>query len=579
MTNHITFNSVRSVFKNIPFEGLLIFFVTYLTLGYYSFYGLDTYHEGTVFKPSLDVYNGRKIFLETFSHYGALSTYFNAWGMFLLGPYLSSVRLTIVFAYSISFFILFSLFKLYFGRTIAYMLVILGICSIPFVFVCGSNLFLSWSSIYCLPFQSYSLYLIFTLNRKNGFRNSFFIGICTGILFHIKQPVGATLLLALFCANCFYFFQRLLFSFKKGRWNGFVFQSFVFAGFIVINAVMLLLFYSQGNLSSYWEQNIVYALTGAASVQGSFGILLQNLFPGFSHAILFFSVFLAALLLIQNRVLLFFFLSGLFLISNYFFVGLDHLFPLFICGSLLIFLLKMNAVVKPLGAYKYLIFLAFITASWSQFHPNPTPYHRSWSVFPALCVVIIFLKQLTVKSFHLKMALLLLLILSVIYKLEQVVALPVKSFVHVNGGILNGLYVETHTYQSLLNAEAAMKKATLAGGYDENPPVINATNNPYISLLTFNPFNYDPTNFFWLGLPFKLYVNSKSDLTDLLVIRPVIITQTIIGQPFHISMEEKIKKLGFYMASKADIEFSFTPTRELKFWVLTKNSNRNKVNH
>ena len=77
-------------------ELILIFscFVTILAVtSYFAHLDPDWHHDGILFKPAVDVAAGLSLFKETFTQYGALTTYLQAGAVAIFGEQLIVLRL------------------------------------------------------------------------------------------------------------------------------------------------------------------------------------------------------------------------------------------------------------------------------------------------------------------------------------------------------------------------------------------------------------------------------------------------------------------------------------------------------
>ena len=118
---------------------------------YFSILDPEWHHDGILFKPAVDVASGLSLFRETFTQYGALTTYLQAGAIYLFGKALIVLRLQAAL-----FFILIGVFNLLILRRL-----------IPFWLAVSSTYvwflmapiflmpFLAWSSIYAVSHQIY----------------------------------------------------------------------------------------------------------------------------------------------------------------------------------------------------------------------------------------------------------------------------------------------------------------------------------------------------------------------------------------------------------------------------------------
>ena len=88
---------------------LAIFVLTLPFIYYFARNGFDPHHSGLMYKAALDVARGKVLFLETFTQYGALTTWLQALSLHLLGERVTSILFTTALFYAIDFALLYRL--------------------------------------------------------------------------------------------------------------------------------------------------------------------------------------------------------------------------------------------------------------------------------------------------------------------------------------------------------------------------------------------------------------------------------------------------------------------------------------
>jgi hypothetical protein len=553
---------------------ILLFLFCFLVILYKAQYGADTYHESVILKPSLDVAKGKILFLDTFTHYGQMNTYFDAFWIYLFGPTLYSVRIGISFAYSISLCLLFFLSHKLFDLKTAILCSISYFFLLPFIF--GYNSFLSWSTVYCIPLQLLLCILILFLDRKNILPFSIGFGFVLTLLLHTRQPMGAISTILFLFAICFLIGKGIILN--RGTQIKFNIKLLAYSilGFILTNLLIIFQMVYNNSLEQFYLQNIHWALFGGATHPITAMTAFSNLFPMFIHSSFFFLfLFLLQFIYKLNR-----FLFGLIYVSSFYFIEkfysiqVQNLLPYIVIYLSVQYLIKGNFRFLKVGQSKGLLLLALASASWINFHPNTN--HILTSFLPFLFFIPFFLNQNHGYSIP-KFLLFLFIVYLIIFQSNngrhyseknELVQFDDKPY---SGGVLKGIYLWKTTSSSLKNLEKSFEEARIIRGDEKNPPILNTTNNPYISLLTENPWNYDPANFFWIGLPFKLW--DKSDVNDLEKVNPIVITGEDVHSP---AMESKIKILGYQCVSTTNVDLIYTSTKVVKFWVIPLNSNINR---
>ena len=64
-----------------------LFLTILFVAGYFAQMDPDWHHDGILFKPAIDVASGLSLFRDTFSQYGALTTYLHATALHLFGKH------------------------------------------------------------------------------------------------------------------------------------------------------------------------------------------------------------------------------------------------------------------------------------------------------------------------------------------------------------------------------------------------------------------------------------------------------------------------------------------------------------
>lgn len=79
----------------------LVFLVTVTVVGFFSVMEVDPHHDGIMLKPAVDVSNGRMLFRDSFSQYGALTILIQALAIEIFGEKLIAIRLLTAFFYGL----------------------------------------------------------------------------------------------------------------------------------------------------------------------------------------------------------------------------------------------------------------------------------------------------------------------------------------------------------------------------------------------------------------------------------------------------------------------------------------------
>src|ERR1700694_2701794 len=156
--------------------------------------GVDQHHDGIMLKPALDVLSGQVLFRDTFTQYGALTTYLQVVALWIQ-PTLLSLRLMTVMAYGVTLFFLYASWRLILPRSLT-----IFSCGLFILFIPAYEkhwfdqywILLPWSSVFAMMFQSIGLYALFRLiSGEQPQRWGIVLGLACACVFWCRQPVGA----------------------------------------------------------------------------------------------------------------------------------------------------------------------------------------------------------------------------------------------------------------------------------------------------------------------------------------------------------------------------------------------------
>jgi hypothetical protein len=333
-------NKIFAVF--IP---IFIFSATLIISGYYSTIGVDPHHDGIVLKPSMDVMSGQVLFKDTFTNYGALTTYIQAFSLKLFGPYLITIKLLTAFFYALISLLLYLIFKRFLPKLILFISLLIWLFMAPYY----SLPFLSWSSVYALFFQLLATYLFILFFEKKSLKYLILASLFTNLVFWCRQPVG----IFMFLAICVYFVFLLLtkqISFK-------LFDKYL-SHFILINFLVslffILLFIFNHSLLDWFKQSLLFTFVWGESTTNGFSLL--NV--------------------------------------------ISCLFPVSISPLSIWILIPVSTILLLIVNYKnkYISFLTFIgLASWLQYYPINCIQHQYWAATPMIPLFCLFVYQLCQK--------------------------------------------------------------------------------------------------------------------------------------------------------------------------------------
>jgi len=231
---------------------ILIFLITFITASYFAGIGVDAHHDGAILKPALDVANGRILFKETFTQYGALFVFINSSLLLLFGKFLLTLRIATAFFYALIAVFIFLIYKKFLSKKIVYLTLLIWLLLAPYFW----QVFFPWPSVYASFFLVVSIYLfLFSLKKEKQKiiienKHVFLTGIFSALSFWIKQPY-----LLVFFSIAFLFF--LLFFLKtlslKKAINSIAVLSL---GFLSASFVFIFYFITTGSLKDWFLQSI-----------------------------------------------------------------------------------------------------------------------------------------------------------------------------------------------------------------------------------------------------------------------------------------------------------------------------------
>ena len=219
--------------------------------------GVDMHHDGIMLKPALDVLSWQVLFRDTFMQYGALSCYLQVLALWI-APTLLSLRFLTVGAYGVTLFFLYASWRFILPRSLAIISCGLFILFVP----CYEKnwldqywIFLPWSSVFAMLFQSLGLYALFRVIRgEQTERWGVVLGLACACAFWCRQPVGLVM------SGCVVAVWLALNwtnwtppgSSKRATLCG------IIGGFMAVNTLLLGGIWLSGAGPEWWYQNFVW---------------------------------------------------------------------------------------------------------------------------------------------------------------------------------------------------------------------------------------------------------------------------------------------------------------------------------
>ena len=382
--------------------GLMVVMVPIASLG------VNAHHDGIMLKPALDVLAGQVLFRDTFTQYGALTTYLQAVALWIQ-PSLLSLRFMTVAAYTVTLFFLYVSWRLILPRSLSVVSCGLYVLFIP----CYEKdwldqywTLLPWSSVFAMMFQSVALYALLQLIRgRQAARWGAVLGLTCACVFWCRQPVGVIM------AGCVAVIWLALDwtdwapagVSKRSTFLGMI------GGFGAVHAVLLGGILLSGGGAAWWYQNIVWPSQWVGTVPLTWHQFITVFVHPAAAAWLLAVLLAAAIPRLVWRIrpeaspwlmLAFLLCLGGVLVWQYERVlqalalrhgGWTALFPLVVLLQAIVSLaLGFGARGKTRTTEYHLVaaLAALSLGSLLQYFPLPDPWHILWSLAPAfgLCV-------------------------------------------------------------------------------------------------------------------------------------------------------------------------------------------------
>lgn len=342
--------SARLKYPKIYFL-IFIFIFTFIVSSYFFIIGADPHHDGILIKPAIDTVEGKILFRDSFTQYGALTTYLQALAILIFGKYLIVIRLLTSFFYGMISVLLWIIFSRLINRLLNTFFCVIWIFLAPFYL--NSSL-LPWSSVYALFFQLLALYFLIIFIEKKIFLYLFLTGVSVGLTFWCRQTVGVFLLILIII---FIMFLKFL---LKSNFRSLLKSIVLFiSGFLSISLVFIIWFLISNSLKDWWLQTIMFSIqfnSQRMSLYGTIGFLLKCLFvAGYNYS------FIWQLFPIVNLIIFFGYLAKLF---------------------------KKRTLDKKEIIILSMVFVSF--ASWLQYYPGPDAGHAFWAATPMIGLTVYF---------------------------------------------------------------------------------------------------------------------------------------------------------------------------------------------
>lgn len=367
-------------------------------------YGVDPHHDGIMLKPALDVLSGQAVFRDTFTHYGALTTYLQAMALWFQ-PTLLAVRVLTLATQVVTLLFLYLAWRVVLPRSLATVAGVMFMLFIPAYerdWLGDYWMLMPWSSAYALMFQSVGLLALLRMIRGDEpARWAALLGVTCGCALWCRTPVGLlmTAAVAVICVAL----ARTGWK-PAGRPWGAVMRALA-GGLAVVLGLMFADLLISGAVAEWWYQLFVWPRQFMAhTVLVTWDQFVTTfVHPGAVPWLLALPLLRVALRRLQQvrpglpawvAPACYLALAGLLLWQRERFFpalalrqgGWTTLLPGLIIGQAIACLLPLwvgRERPKPADYYLVAAWTGLAVAALAQYYPLPDPWHILWSVAPA----------------------------------------------------------------------------------------------------------------------------------------------------------------------------------------------------
>ena len=331
--------------------GIILFLFSFLLGCVFSKFGIDLHHQGIMYNAAKCVFQGEKLYVDCYFHYGPIVAYLHSFSLLILGDKLLSINIFTSFCYSIFYVQIFYFLTKKFSLNVSFFICLLWLLMSPYLVVD----FLPWSSVIVLIPYTYLLYS-FIFNTPTR-ALTFLWGFIVAIIFYLRQSVGIPLFLLM--PLCLILRVDIKKSIKYYYFIGFIFLILLFTFLMQINGIF----------ESYVD----------SAIFGQFKFVSQNLEVDSKN-------YITSLYFLIKKVINCFFYQDIYFEKFSIFWRL----LLFIFIITTFFNLKNNYTLRNFTRLKIEISIFILSAiSLIQIFPVPCIRHYFWAFSPIIPVIII----------------------------------------------------------------------------------------------------------------------------------------------------------------------------------------------
>ena len=514
-------------------QPLFLAVLTYVIASKFAAIGVDAHHDGIMFKPALDVAEGKMLFRDTFTHCGALTTLLHALALKIFGHYLLVIRLETAFFYALTVYFLWLIWKRLIPQWLATLCGFIYIFTAPYFRdywlvrdIKYFSWFLPWSSVYALFFQVFSFYLLILFIEKRSRSCIAATGASVALTMWARQPVGALL----FCAMSFFLICLPLVTKSTLKKSVGDLTSFV-AGFFTVNVFFVIWLALNHAFKAMWQQSVISPLSW---VGPSFPVILSHLFPG-PYA--------------SNS------------IPSHMWVTLPVVCLILFFRTFVDYLWGKTFDTKQLIVFASVM---VCLASWGQYYPVPCERHTYWAFAPMIGVFVFFVWGLARNGIYLYrvaitlFAMVLTFQSDITHRIKKGAEKLYQDYVTLDyPKILQGMRVPSHDalfFQGIASDIDDYFKRHPAGGF------INYGRDALYTAFGENLTNFHPSHVYWQS---AAYENNYADY------RAKFEKYTAERKPIIVSYLEPVIYAGYTIKSVGGDLYVTVPGDPESVWYIT----------
>ena len=375
---------------------IVLFFIVFQIVFYFSRLNIDVYHTGIIFSKSMQLANGETLYDGHF-YYGPFTPFLNSIGLIIFGEKIYTIQLIASAFYGFISITLYWIFQRFLNNAMSFFLVLFSFSLAPFYY----QEFHPWPSVFALYFLLAACYYLILFVETRQVKKVLIVGILCSLCFWARPRVGVPLFFMLL-ALIPIINQQMSTAYK----NIFLVKKFiyVFAWLFLLVILALTIFDSVKSIP-----NFIYPYLNVSSTLGQHGLNpFGYIFSGatFSNG-----------------------LTGIWSsLSLYLFVFQAYLLVILFLGRM-----KNNKYYLAL-----LVYTAFCTISFLQTFPVIEERHLFWSNLPFVALPFLILNELLKNILKTKIiwlkAILVLPMILVVYQIANAYYYEIKHRFFVDDG-------------------------------------------------------------------------------------------------------------------------------------------------